>query len=175
MIKKVGNTALSIKAKLTGLSKKTVANWLTPLKNGLNNMINGFNSLMHIKWSAVKVKGVTIIPAFDKQLFTIPTLATGGFVETGQMFIAREAGPEMVGKIGNKTAVANNQQIERGISDAVYNALVPVLTEVANSINNMGNNNTLFVEGVSDGDIVRIVERENRNFVKRTGRPLFSN
>ena len=175
LIKKVGNTALSIKAKLTGLSKKTVANWLTPLKNGLNSMINGFNSLMHIKWSAVKVKGVTIIPAFDKQLFKIPTLATGGFVETGQMFIAREAGPEMVGKIGNKTAVANNQQIERGISDAVYNALVPVLTEVANSINNMGNNNTLFVEGVSDGDIVRIVERENRNFVKRTGRPLFSN
>lgn len=175
LIKKVGNTVLSIKAKLTGLNKKTVANWLTPLKNGLNNMINGFNSLMHVKWSAVKVKGVTIIPAFDKQLFKIPTLATGGFVETGQMFIAREAGPEMVGKLGNKTAVANNQQIERGISDAVYNALVPVLTEVANSINNMGNNNTLFVEGVSDGDIVRIVERENRNFVKRTGRPLFSN
>ena len=178
LINKIGKFTISISAKLKGITKSTVKTWLKPLQEGANKLITMFNELFHIKWSAVKIAGQTIIPKFEKQLVSIPKInlfAKGGFPNVGEMFIAREAGAEMVGRLGNKTAVANNQQIERGISDAVYNALVPVLTEVANSINNMGNNNTLFVEGVSDGDIVRIVERENRNFVKRTGRPLFSN
>lgn len=48
--------------------------------------------------------------------------ASGGFVDTGEMFIAREAGPEMVGRIGNKTAVANNDQITTAIYNAVKSA-----------------------------------------------------
>ena len=50
------------------------------------------------------------------------TMATGGFPTEGQMFIAREAGPEYVGTIGNRTAVANNDQIVEGISSGVYAA-----------------------------------------------------
>lgn len=50
--------------------------------------------------------------------------ASGGYPTTGQMFIAREAGPELVGTIGNRTAVANNDQITDAISSAVYNAIV---------------------------------------------------
>ena len=45
--------------------------------------------------------------------------ASGGFVEAGQMFIAREAGPEMVGTMGGRTAVANNDQIVAGIAGGV--------------------------------------------------------
>jgi len=52
----------------------------------------------------------------------IPRLADGGFPTTGQMFIAREAGPEMVGTIGNKSAVVNNEQIVAGISRGVQDA-----------------------------------------------------
>jgi hypothetical protein len=48
----------------------------------------------------------------------------GGFPDVGQMFIARERGPEMVGRIGNRTAVANNDQITTGIASAVYNAMM---------------------------------------------------
>ena len=48
--------------------------------------------------------------------------ATGGFPQTGEMFIAREAGPEMVGSIGRKTAVANNDQIVAGIASGVAEA-----------------------------------------------------
>jgi len=36
--------------------------------------------------------------------------AAGGFPSQGEMFVAREAGPELVGRIGNNTAVANNGQ-----------------------------------------------------------------
>ena len=48
--------------------------------------------------------------------------AEGGFVEQGQLFIAREAGPELVGSIGTSTAVANNDQIVEGIQSGVAQA-----------------------------------------------------
>lgn len=59
----------------------------------------------------------------------IPTLAEGGFPAMGQMFIAREAGPELVGQIGNKTAVANNSQIIEGIRLAAYEGMSQALKE----------------------------------------------
>lgn len=49
--------------------------------------------------------------------------AEGGFVDTGELFVAREAGPELVGSIGNKTAVANNDQIVQAVSIGVQNAI----------------------------------------------------
>lgn len=48
--------------------------------------------------------------------------ADGGFVTSGQLFVAREAGPEMVGTIGGHTAVANNDQIVAGIQNGVAQA-----------------------------------------------------
>ena len=45
--------------------------------------------------------------------------AGGGFPDPGQLFIANEAGPELVGNLNGRTAVASNQEIT-GISDAVY-------------------------------------------------------
>lgn len=61
--------------------------------------------------------------------------ATGGFPEQGQMFIAREAGPELVGTIGNRSAVANNSQIEAGIEEAAYRGFMRAMSE---SNNNQG-------------------------------------
>lgn len=46
--------------------------------------------------------------------------ATGGYPKSGELFLARENGsPEMVGKMGGNTAVANNEQIVTGISSGV--------------------------------------------------------
>ena len=53
----------------------------------------------------------------------IPRFEYGGFPDHGEMFIARESGPELVGTIGGRTAVANNDQIVEGISNGVYNAV----------------------------------------------------
>lgn len=50
--------------------------------------------------------------------------ASGGFPDEGQLFIAREAGPEMVGTMGSRTAVANNAQIVEGIRQGVYEAML---------------------------------------------------
>ena len=53
----------------------------------------------------------------------LPYLAQGGFVpDGGQLFIARESGPELVGTMGGSTAVANNDQIVAGIQYGVAQA-----------------------------------------------------
>ena len=48
--------------------------------------------------------------------------AQGGWPELGQLFIANEAGPELVGTIGGNTAVANNDDIVQGIQGGVERA-----------------------------------------------------
>lgn len=51
--------------------------------------------------------------------------ASGGFPDPGQFFLARENGvPEMVGSIGRRTAVANNDQIVEALKTGVYEAVV---------------------------------------------------
>lgn len=60
----------------------------------------------------------------------IPMLADGGFVDQGQLFIAREAGAEMVGSIGRRTTVANNDQIVDGITYGVREANDDVVTAI---------------------------------------------
>lgn len=49
----------------------------------------------------------------------IKRFASGGFPTTGSMFVARESGPELVGTMGGRTAVANNDQIVSGIAGGV--------------------------------------------------------
>lgn len=49
--------------------------------------------------------------------------ASGGSVPSGQIFMAREAGPELVGSIGTQTVVMNNDQIVSAVSDGVYRAV----------------------------------------------------
>ena len=58
--------------------------------------------------------------------------AQGGFPDEGQMFIAREAGPELVGTIGGRTAVANNDQIVEGIRQGVFEAVSAAMASGGN-------------------------------------------
>ena len=53
----------------------------------------------------------------------IPGFATGGFPDEGQLFFANEAGPEMVGTVGGRSAVATNDDIVEGIRQGVYDAV----------------------------------------------------
>ena len=52
----------------------------------------------------------------------VDLFAEGGYPTVGQLFVAREAGAEMVGSIGRRTAVANNDQIVEGIANGVADA-----------------------------------------------------
>lgn len=56
-------------------------------------------------------------------LLGLKKYADGGFPDYGDLFIANEAGPELVGTIGNRTAVANSSSIETAIYNAVRSAM----------------------------------------------------
>lgn len=62
-------------------------------------------------------------------MFDIGKFAEGGFPRAGELFIANEAGPEMVGRIGNRTAVGSSDQIENAIYMAVLTAMSQVMAQ----------------------------------------------
>lgn len=63
-----------------------------------------------------------------KKYFETGEYASGGFPTKGQFFVAREAGPELVGNIGSKSAVMNNMQIVAAVSGGVARAVSSVLS-----------------------------------------------
>ncbi len=96
--------------------------------------------------------------------FDIGFFARGGFPDSGQMFVAREAGPELVGRIGRRTAVANNDQIVQGIASAVRSAMAG-----ANNPNG-GGTTRITVQNVLNGKAIgeSVIEYHNGK-VKQTG------
>lgn len=80
--------------------------------------------------------------------------ASGGFPDEGELFMAREGGmPEMVGRIGNRTAVANNDQIISGIRQGVYEAVSQAMQNVS------GGETVLKVDGEVLGKTVTRYQR----------------
>jgi len=114
----------------------------------INKVITAINDMFHISFKGLSILGEQIIPAFDVRLVNIPrvpTFANGGFPDQGELFIAREAGAEMVGQIGRRTAVANNDQIVEGIASGVSQAndeLISVVFAAAQQI----------IQAISDKD-----------------------
>lgn len=133
------------------------------IENSINRFIRLLNGAIGI---INKIPGVSISRV---QELYIPRLAEGGFVEnTGQLFIAREAGPELVGSIGNKTAVANNDQIIAGIESGVYRAMI------AASAVNKGGSQTIHIITEIDGDVVgeKVVQYHNGRVLQTGVSPL---
>lgn len=104
--------------------------------NVLGNMATGLNSIVYATNTIISAVnalmrtigytgGISAIPSVS-----IPRYADGGFVDQGQLFIAREAGAEMVGSIGRRTAIANNDQIVEGITYGVREANDDVVTAI---------------------------------------------
>lgn len=73
-------------------------------------------------------------PKVDPISMSTEGFASGGFPSMGQMFIAREAGPELVGTIGGRNAVVNNNQIVESVSAGVYKAVKSALKGGSESI-----------------------------------------
>ena len=71
-----------------------------------------------VSWNSHTVGPVS----FSTPSFGLDWYAKGGFPNMGEMFVARENGPEMVGRMGRRNAVANNNQIVDGIRAGVYEA-----------------------------------------------------
>ena len=93
--------------------------------------------------------------------------AIGGLPESGEVFIARENGlPEMVGSIGGRTAVANNDQIVQAVSLGVYNAVVDAMGKTS------GGSQPITVQ-IDGREVFTAVRNQNNNFKRRTGASAF--
>lgn len=98
------------------------------------------------------------------------TFATGGFPTTGQYFIARESGPELVGSIGNRTAVVNNDQIVASVSDGVYEGVYAAMMAA-------GRNSDGTINVVLQGDaknLFRVVREEDKRYTQQNGHSAFA-
>lgn len=95
-----------------------IDNW----KNKINNIFSGAKSV-----SVSGGGGSGRSGSFGK----VSLKANGGFVSSGELFAARESGPELVGTIGGRTAVANNDQIVEAVSAGVARAVASVMGNIA--------------------------------------------
>lgn len=92
---------------------------LTALNSAISSAFGAINKILR-SIRDFEIAGETPFSGIKEiRVPEIPLLANGGFVNEGQLFIAREAGAEMVGAMGRRTAVANNDQIVEGISAGV--------------------------------------------------------
>lgn len=104
---------------------------------------------VRVKLDTSRVNGdlTSLRNSMAKQGLKIDGFASGGFPTAGEMFVARENGtPELVGQIGNRTAVANNNQIVEGIQGGVFQAMMSALSTI-----DFGSKVTIEASGDDDG------------------------
>lgn len=110
---------------MVGAVKAALNGVISALNSALRWMFGGINSILS-SLKNISVAGYSPFAGLKTiNVPQIPMLAEGGFPDPGQFFFARENGvPEMVGSIGRRTAVANNDQIVEAIKAGVYEAVV---------------------------------------------------
>lgn len=186
VISTFNNMRTGITDKISSI-KNNIQNTFTDIKNGISGKINDakesvrnaidrikgfFNfswSLPELKtphfswttkpasgWMADVLKALSLPTSLPK--LNVEWYAGGGFPKEGQIFGANENGPELIGNIGRRTAVANQQQITEGISEATYNAFTRALNE-----NKSDDNGSYFVINL-EGDAIYngFAKKENR-------------
>jgi len=144
-------------------------------KTVVNGLIGGINRVIQIPFNAINgmlntIRNVSILgfTPFSSlwgrdplKVPQIPKLADGGVLDMGQMFIAREAGAELVGNFGNKTAVMNNDDIIHAVTQGVYTAVKSAM----GSSNNEGSPIQLVVNVGEDTLVDRVISGVNRRSV----------
>ena len=149
---------------------------------GVETVVNGF--VAAINWVIDGLNKISFdvpdwVPGIGGKTFgfnikhvaeaSLPRLEKGGLVNAGQLFIANEAGPELVGQYGNKSAVMNNEQIVRSVSDGVYAANAEQTALIREQNNLLREMVGLLASGENGGtDLLSAVQRMNR----RAGKTL---
>lgn len=151
--------------------------------NVVNGIVDGFNGILKNSFGAlndtltflhnVEILGVKpfegwINPIDIPQVPYVPTYASGGFPEMGEYFLARESGPEMVGRIGNQNAVANNDQIVTAVKQGVYEAVMSAQQQGTANTNQPASYDVDYI--TLGGDILlKSFVRAHNNYVYATG------
>ena len=140
--KAVGDTWDNISKFLDNLSEKT-----SKFADKVKSAIESFTKLQSESKQRVDHAGLGT-----------DTYAEGGFPEKGSVYIAGEAGPELVGTINGRTAVANTQEITEAIEEAVGSAMDKVVAMMEKALDRMAENISDAMETFVDGNKQIIVE-----------------
>lgn len=159
-----------------GMTNTAITQWnatLTAMERGMNNAIRSLNNVIRQINKVSKFTGISLSYFSEISVDRIQYMAEGGFVDEGQLFIAREAGAEMVGAMGRRTAVANNDQIVEGISAGVSVANDGVIAAIY-ALMNIIEEKDLSVS-IGDDVIGRSYDRYNRSRGVRVNSGAFAN
>ena len=96
------------------------------LGNDIKNTVSKGIGTIRVN-AALQLVNNSVLEGF-KAIARANGFASGGFPTKGQFFVAREAGPELVGNIGSRSAVMNNMQIVAAVSGGVARAVSSVLS-----------------------------------------------
>jgi hypothetical protein len=146
---------------------------VTAFKSVVNGLIHGINRVVSIPFNAINsalttIRNIRILglsPFSNLRSISVPSipyLAGGGMLDAGQLFVAREAGPELVANAGRKTAVMNNNQIVESVSQGVYRAFIQAMAE--------SGSNQVVEAKVNDKVLFEVIVGRNRQETMRTGR-----
>lgn len=144
-------------------------------KTVVNGLINGINRVIKVPFDAIngmlnKIRNTSVL-GFEPfsglwsrnplSVPQIPRLADGGILDMGQLFIAREAGAELVGNFGGRTAVMNNDDILYSVTKGVYQAVKMAMSGMG------GDGEPIQIEINILGDtvmdkVIPAIKRENR-------------
>ncbi|MBQ2768098.1 MAG: hypothetical protein IJF49_08505 [Clostridia bacterium] len=120
--------------------------------------------------AAASAGGVSLLKQLLGGLRSVCAYAGGGIVDSGEFFMARENGiPEFVGSFGQRTGVANNDQIVSGIAGGVESALSAYVPQIIRAIED----NAVSVN-IGDDQIARSAQRGAARYRSITGQPMFS-
>ena len=141
-------------------------NWtFNGVKEGLKKTFEDAKDAIKGVWNSI-AEGLNGSYEIGSTTFHInfPTFASGGFPEDGLFFANHN---ELVGEFNNgKTAVANNEQILRGIENGVYNAVTSAMSQRGSS---QPIDNTIYVDGeVLARVTTRAQEKRDRRYSPQT-------
>ena len=142
------------------------------LRSAVSNWLSNITDLMNsYRPPSLKISSLAEYAAENgyssKTTLTIGGYATGGQPNTGEIFAARENGiTEMIGRIGNKATVANNDQITDGIASAVENAIISTLLPALAGVGGSGNGDTIV--SIDGKEVFRATQKQAREFYKST-------
>ena len=152
--------------------EKTFKSIVNKLIDGINKIITEPFKKINSMLNKIRNVGVMGVKPFKGlwgkdpiSIPKIPKLEKGGIPQVGQMFIAREKGPELVANISGHTTVMNNDQIVSSVSSGVAQA-------VRNVMGNTNNGGVYNIYLDKDHKLGTYTLEQLQGMAKSNGRPI---
>lgn len=173
-----GLSVANVKGLISQVTKQSGASLIL---SGIHGIVSSITSIFRKKaeggafyggsWHDIPQfhEGGIVKPNMMMNFDMVPRYA-GGTLDGGSMFIAGEAGPELVGHVGGRTEVLNQSQLASVMQSAVASGMEAAMTRYSG---NGGGNGNVTVNVVLQGDakkIFEVVKKENNSRVIQTGK-----